>query len=182
MRQLAAIMFVDMAGYTALMQENEQLAKAKQKHLKEVLESAVKDHNGKILQYYGDGALTIFSSAIDSVTCAVGIQNQLKQEPTVDLRIGIHTGDISIEEGTIYGDGVNLASRIESLAVPGSIFISDKVADEVKNQTGISARELGYFELKNVKEPVRLFAVTNKGLVIPSRDELKGKTKPPVNR
>src|SRR5215510_11371185 len=150
MRQLAAIMFVDMAGYTALMQVNEQLAKAKQKHLKEVLESTAKSYNGKILQYYGDGALTIFSSAIDSVNSAIEIQKQLKQEPTVDLRIGIHTGDISIEEGTIYGDGVNLASRIESLAVPGSIFISDKVADEVKNQSNISIRELGYFELKNV--------------------------------
>ena len=171
-----------MAGYTALMQVNEQLAKAKQKHLKEVLESTVKNYNGKILQYYGDGALSIFSSAIDSVNSAIEIQRLLRQEPTVDLRIGIHTGDISIEEGTIYGDGVNLASRIESLAVPGSIFISDKVGDEVKNQTGISIRELGYFELKNVKDPVRLFAVTNQGLVIPSRDELKGKTKPPVNR
>lgn len=175
-------MFVDMAGYTALMQENEQLAKAKQKHLKDVLDVTVKDHNGKILQYYGDGSLSIFSSAIDGVNCAITIQKQLQQEPRVDLRIGIHTGDISIEEGTVYGDGVNLASRIESLAVPGSIFISDKVADELKNQHEISIRELGYFELKNVKQPVRIFVVSNTGLIVPSRDELKGKTKPPVNR
>jgi adenylate cyclase len=182
MRQLAAIMFVDMAGYTALMQENEQLAKAKQKHLKDVLDSTVKEHHGKILQYYGDGSLSIFSSAIDGVICAIEIQQQLKLEPTVDLRIGIHTGDISIEDDTIYGDGVNLASRIESLAVPGSIFISDKVADDVKNQHDISIRELGYFEMKNVKAPVRLFAVANKGLIVPSREELKGKTRPPVNR
>ena len=171
-----------MAGYTALMQENEQLAKAKQKHLKEVLDSTVKEHHGKILQYYGDGSLSMFSSAIDGVTCAIEIQKRLKQEPTVDLRIGIHTGDISIEDDTIYGDGVNLASRIESLAVPGSIFISDKVADEVKNQHDITIRELGHFEMKNVKAPVRIFAVANKGLIIPSREELKGKTKPPVNR
>ncbi|HET6722355.1 MAG TPA: tetratricopeptide repeat protein [Chitinophagaceae bacterium] len=182
MRQLAAIMFADMAGYTALMQENEQLAKAKQKHLKEVLDSCVKDHRGKVLQNYGDGSLSIFSSAIDGVNCAIEIQKQLQQEPKVDLRIGIHTGDISVEDGTVYGDGVNLASRIESLAVPGSIFISEKVADEVKNQTGIFIQELGYFELKNVKDPVRLFVVSNKGLIIPSRDELKGKTRPPVNR
>ena len=182
MRQLAAIMFVDMAGYTALMQENEQLAKAKQKHLKEVLDSTVKNYNGKILQYNGDGALSIFSSAIDGVSSAIEIQKQLQQEPKVDLRIGLHTGDISIEDETIYGDGVNLASRIESLAVPGSIFISEKLADEVKNQNDITLRELGYFELKNVKLPVRIFAVSNKGLVVPSRDELKGKTKPPANR
>ena len=182
MRQLAAIMFVDMAGYTALMQVNEQLAKAKQKHLKDVLDTTAKNYNGKILQYNGDGALSIFASAIDAITCAIEIQKQLRQEPTVDLRIGLHTGDISIEEETIYGDGVNLASRIESLAVPGSIFISEKAADEVKNQTNISLQEIGYFELKNVKQPVRIFAVSNEGLVVPSRDELKGKTKPPSNR
>src|SRR6187401_3737731 len=182
MRQLAAIMFVDMAGYTALMHENEQLAKAKQKHLKEVLESTVKNYNGKILQFNGDGALSIFSSAIDGVNSAIEIQKKLQQEPKVDLRIGLHTGDISIEDETIYGDGVNLASRIESLAVPGSIFISEKVADEVKNQNDISLQELGYFELKNVKLPVRIYAVSNAGLVVPSRDELKGKTKPPANR
>ncbi len=171
-----------MAGYTALMQENEQLAKAKQKHLKDVLEISVKNFNGKILQYYGDGSLSIFSSAIDGVNCAIEIQQQLKQEPAVDLRIGIHTGDIAIEDDTVYGDGVNLASRIESLAVPGSVFISDKVADDVKNQNDITIRELGYFEMKNVKAPVRIFAVANQHLVVPSRDELKGKTKPPVNR
>src|SRR5262245_32218759 len=133
MRQLAAIMFADMAGFTALMQENEQLAKAKQKHLKDVLDTTVNNYHGKILQYYGDGSLSIFTSAINAVNCAVEIQKQLQEEPKVDLRIGLHSGDISIEEDTIFGDGVNLASRIESLAVPGSIFISEKVADEVKN-------------------------------------------------
>ncbi len=171
-----------MAGYTALMQENEQLAKAKQKHLKDVMDSSVKNYNGKILQYYGDGSLSIFPSAIDGVNCAIKIQQRLKQEPTVDLRIGIHTGDIAVEDDGVYGDGVNLASRIESLAVPGSIFISEKVADDVKNQNEISIRELGYFEMKNVRVPVRVFAVANTGLVVPSREELKGKTKPPVNR
>ena len=182
MRQLAAIMFSDMSGYTALMQQNEQLAKDKRRRLKEVLETSVSDYNGKILQYYGDGALSIFNSAIDGVNCAVEIQQTLQQEPKIDLRIGIHIGDISIEEETIYGDGVNLASRIESLAVPGSIFISEKVFDEIKNQENLTAREMGYFELKNVIKPVRIFAIDNKGLVVPSRDTLKGKTKQPTNR
>jgi len=182
MRQLAAIMFSDMAGYTALMQENEQLAKDKRRRLKEVLETSVSAYHGKILQYTGDGALSIFNSAIDGVNCAVEIQKTLQQEPKVDLRIGIHTGDISIEDESIYGDGVNLASRIESLAVPGSIFISEKVFDEIRNQENLSAREMGYFELKNVIKPVRIFAVDNKGLVVPTRDALKGKTKQPTNR
>jgi TolB-like protein/Tfp pilus assembly protein PilF len=182
MRQLAAIMFSDMTGYTALMQENEVLAKDKRKRLKAVLEKSVPEYHGKILQYYGDGALTIFNSAIDSVNCAVEIQQTLQQDPKVEVRIGIHTGDISIEDESIYGDGVNLASRIESLAVPGSIFISEKVFDEIKNHGHITAREMGYFELKNVVQPVRLFSIDNKGIVVPNRDELRGKTKQPSNR
>lgn len=182
MRQLAAILFADMTGYTSLMQENEQLARLKRKRLKEVLESSVGQFNGKILQNYGDGSLSIFSSAIDSVSCAIHIQHLLQQEPKVDLRMGIHTGDVIIDDEAIYGDGVNLASRIESLAVPGGIFISEKVHDEIKNQQNISTREMGYFELKNVKQAVRVFAISNQGIAVPGRDELRGKTKQPHNR
>jgi TolB-like protein/Flp pilus assembly protein TadD len=182
MRQLAAILFADMTGYTALMQENEQLARQKRRRLKEVLESTISQHNGKILQNFGDGSLSMFNSAIDSVRGAVAIQLLLKEDPKVELRIGIHTGDIIVEEEAIYGDGVNLASRIESLAVPGGIFISEKVYDEIKNQQGISTRELGYFELKNVKHPVRIFAIANSGIVVPARDEVRGKQKANSNR
>ena len=182
MRQLAAIMFSDMFGYTALMQQNEQLANSKRRRVKEVLETSVTGHNGKILQYYGDGALSIFNSAIDGVNCAVEIQQTLQQEPKVELRIGIHTGDISIEGESIYGDGVNLASRIETLAVPGSIFVSEKVFDEIRNQDNLTAREMGYFEFKNVTKPVRIFAIDKDGLVVPTRDALKGKTQQPANR
>jgi adenylate cyclase len=182
MRQLVAILFADMTGYTALMQENEHLARLKRKRLKEVLESSMEKFSGKTLQYYGDGSLNIFGSAIDAVHCAINMQQQLQQEPKVDLRIGIHTGDVAVEDEVIYGDGVNLASRIESLAMPGSIFISEKVFDEIKNQENISTRELGYFELKNVKQPIRIFAIANNGIAVPARDELKGKTKQPANR
>ena len=182
MRQLAAILFADMTGYTALMQENEELARVKRKRLKEVLDSTVNQFNGKVLQYYGDGSLSIFNSAVDSIQCSIRIQQQLQLEPKVLLRMGIHTGDIIIEDESIYGDGVNLASRIESLATPGGIFISEKVYDEVRNQEAILTREMGYFEFKNVKTPVRVFAIANDGIAVPSRDELKGKTKQPTNR
>ncbi|MBD0366419.1 MAG: tetratricopeptide repeat protein [Flavisolibacter sp.] len=182
MRQLAAILFADMVGYTALMQENEHLARQKRKRLKEVLEDAVARYNGKTLQYYGDGSLSIFYSATDAVMAAIELQTQWQQEPRVEVRIGIHTGDVIMEEDSVFGDGVNIASRIESLAVPGGVFISEKVYDEIKNQEGITTRELGYFELKNVKQPVRLFAVANAGIVVPERKELVGKTKAPVNR
>ena len=182
MRQLAAIMFADMVGYTAMMQEDEVLAKIKRQRLKEVLDGSVHDFNGKVLQYYGDGSLSIFNSSIEGVNCAIAIQQKLRQDPKVELRIGIHTGDIVLEDDLVYGDGVNLASRIESLAVPGSVFVTEKVVDDLKNQRGISALELGYFELKNVKQPVRIYTISNPGLVIPSRSELNGKLKLPTNR
>src|ERR1044072_1674996 len=134
MRMLAAIMFADMVGYTALMQANEQMARQKRRRLKEILETFIPQHNGEILQYYGDGSLSIFHSAIEATRAAIQIQTALQQEPQVDLRIGLHLGDVAIEEEGIFGDGVNLASRIESLAVPGAVFLSEKVYDEVKNQ------------------------------------------------
>src|SRR5688572_18185701 len=182
MRQLAAILFADMTGYTALMQENEQEARIKIKRLKEVLESSISTYNGKILQYYGDGSLSIFNSAIDSVRCAISLQQQLQLAPAVAVRIGIHTGDVTIEDDAVYGDGVNLASRIESMGTPGSVLISEKVADEIRNQENIRTRELGFFEFKNVKHAVRIFAIANQGIAVPAREELKGKTKSPGNR
>jgi adenylate cyclase len=182
MRQLVAIVFADMTGYTALMQENEQLAKAKLKRLREVFDATLERSSGKILQYYGDGSLSIFKSAIDAVNCAISIQQQLRGGFPVELRIGIHTGDVTVEDEAVYGDGVNLASRIESLAVSGSIFISEKVYDEIKNQENIRVREMGVFELKNVKHPVRIYAIANEGIVVPSRNVLTGKTKQPTNR
>lgn len=182
MRELVAILFADMTGYTALMQDNEQLAILKRKRVKEVLDVTLQRFRGKLLQYYGDGSLSTFRSAIDAVQCAVTIQRQLKENPHVDLRIGIHTGDVTVEDGAIYGDGVNLASRIESIATSGSILISEKVYDELKNQEEITAKELGYFEFKNVKYPVRVFAIADSGIVVPNRADVNGKVKLPTNR
>lgn len=182
MRQLAAILFADMTGYTSLMQQNEQLARQKRKRLKDVLESSIQRYNGRILQYYGDGSLSIFNSAVDSIGCSIEIQTLLQQEPKVEIRMGIHTGDVIIEDESVYGDGVNLASRIESLAVPGGIFISEKVYDEIRNHQAFVTREMGYFELKNVREPVRIFAIANEGIAVPSRAELQGKTTVPKNK
>jgi TolB-like protein/class 3 adenylate cyclase len=181
-RQLAAIMFTDMVGYTALMQTNEIVATTKRERHKMVLDSTINKFKGKILQYYGDGTLSIFNSAADGVNCAIEIQTKLKEEPRVDLRIGIHTGDIVLDDEGIYGDGVNIASRIESLSVAGGVFISEKVYDDIKNQENISTREIGSFELKNVKQPIRVFAISNPGFPVPSRSEVKGKLVQPTNR
>ena len=167
-RQLAAIMFTDMVGYTALMQQNEQLAILKRDRSKKIFEDALEKHDGKLLQYYGDGTMSIFSSAVNAVRSAIEMQTLFLAVPKVDVRIGMHIGDIMFDDSGIYGDSVNVASRIESLATPGGVFISEKLFDEVKNNDGISTKSLGYFELKNVKQPMQVYAITNPGIVTPS--------------
>jgi class 3 adenylate cyclase len=150
-RQLAAIMFADIVGYTAMMQEDEVLAINWRQKLKRKLEDEVKAHQGRILEFRGDGAMCSFISTIEGVRAAVALQLNMRSEPVIPLRIGIHTGDVIFEENNIYGDGVNIASRLESFALPGSIFISGKVHDDIKNQKDIQSISLGKFALKNVK-------------------------------
>ncbi len=172
-RMLAAIMFTDMVGYTALMQKDEKKAKSLRDRHRSVLEEVITKHQGKILQYYGDGTLIIFGSAIESVLCAVEIQTELQKEPVIPLRIGIHSGDIVYDDEGIYGDGVNIASRIETLSVSGAVLISDKLFEEIRNHPSLSAESLGSYQLKNVIEPIEIFALTNPGLKIPSQLQLK---------
>ncbi len=176
-RVLAAIMFTDMVGYTALTQEDEKKSKEFRDRHREVLQNSTNNHNGKTLQYWGDGTLTIFDSAVEAVNCAIEIQRELQKEPKIPLRIGIHVGDIVYDDEGIYGDGVNLASRLETLSISGGVLISYKVNDEIKNQHGVNTKSMGEFELKNVKKPIEVFAITNEGLVIPKLEELKKKAR-----
>jgi len=178
-RQLAAIMFTDIVGYTALMQQNETLARQQRDANKQIFESSLSKHQGKLLQYYGDGSLSIFNSAANAVKAAIEMQTRSRQQK-VDLRIGIHSGDVMFDDTGVYGDSVNIASRIESLAVPGSVFISEKLFEEIRNQN-IDAKPLGFFELKNVKQPVQVYALNVEGVVVPSRDDVKGKVKQTLN-
>lgn len=172
-RQLAAIMFTDMVGYTALMQEDEQKAKKHRDRHRQILEKCTQDYHGLILQYYGDGTLSVFGSAIEAVECAVDIQYNLQDTPKILLRIGIHIGDIVYADDGIYGDAVNIASRIENLCSPGGILVSEKVYDEIKNHPELPTKSLGEFELKNVKRPTKVFAIQKEGLNLPDPNELK---------
>ncbi len=175
LRQLAAIMFTDIVGYTAMMQEDERTAlKARQKMQKK-LRSEVAAHNGRILELSGDGALCYFSSTIESVQAALALQLDMQSSPSVPLRIGIHTGDVLVDGNNIYGDSVNIASRMESFAAPGSILISGKAYDDIKNQKDINAVSLGKYALKNVKEQVEIFAISNPGIKVPDVGSLSGK-------
>ena len=180
-RKLAAVMFTDIVGYTALMEGDEGVAiKIRTRH-REVFQQQHALHHGEIIQYYGDGALSIFRSAIEAVNCAIEIQRFLKEgDPAVPLRVGIHMGDIVYSKTEVYGDGVNLASRIESMGVAGAIFLSEKLNDELKNHKHISTLSLGNFEFKNITNPVEVFSVTNDGITIPSPSDLKGKFKKPM--
>jgi adenylate cyclase len=174
-RQLAAIMFTDMVGYTALMQQDERRAKANRDRHREVLSRLIAKQDGQVLQFYGDGTLSIFRSALDAVSCAIEIQSELRRQPRIPLRIGIHTGDIVYDEEGAYGDGVNVASRIESLATPGGILVSGKVFDEIKNHPHLLTRALGRVHLKNVARPVSVFAIATEGLDVASPESIQAK-------
>jgi len=174
-RQLAAIMFTDIVGYTALMEEDEAKAIQFRDKMKQKLEAEVKSHHGRIIKWMGDGALCSFDSATESVRAALALQLTMQEEPRVPVRIGIHQADVIFEASDVLGDGVNIASRLESLALPGSIFISAKVYDDIKNQKDIQTVSLGKYVLKNVKEPVEIFALSNPGLNVPFNKKLEGK-------
>ncbi|GAB5530464.1 MAG: hypothetical protein Roseis3KO_22410 [Roseivirga sp.] len=163
-RQLVAIMFTDIKGYTSLMQTDEKKGIAYRDRHRDVFDSMTKKYNGRILQYFGDGTLSTFPSAIDAVQCGIEMQLAFREEPRIPIRIGVHSGDIIVSNEEIIGDSVNVAARIESLAEAGSVYISDKVYDEVKNQDDLLTASLGVHKLKNITSPIEVYAVSNKQL------------------
>jgi class 3 adenylate cyclase len=160
MRKLAAIMFTDIVGYTALMGEDEAKALQLLQHNRELLKPIIKQFHGEWLKEIGDGTLSSFRSAVEAVNCALAIQQILQDDPELKLRIGIHLGDVVFEEGDVFGDGVNIASRIEPLAEPGCVCVSEQVYEAIRNKPGIGATLLGEKKLKGVDHPVKIYAVT----------------------
>ena len=174
-RQLAAIMFTDIIGYTTMMQQNERMAVAAIKHYNNTLEKWVRHFNGRILNFYGDGNLCSFSSVTDAVNCSIEVQKELRLEPAVPLRIGLHIGEIFFEQEKALGDGVNVASRIQSLGQENTILISAEIHDKIKNNPSFTTLSLGQFDFKNVNKPLEIFALTNDGLIVPQRKKMEGK-------
>ena len=174
-RQLAAILFTDIAGYTAMMQRNEQSAVAMVKHHRGVLEKTVSEFDGDVIEFYGDGSLCIFTSITQAMHCAYNIQQQMQLDPPVPLRIGLHIGEVIYEDGKIMGDGVNIAARIQSLGQPGSILFSKEVYDKIRNHHDFKTAYLGRYTLKNVAEPMEVSALSNEGLTVPDKEKIEGR-------
>jgi len=166
-RRLAAILAVDVAGYSRLMGTDEEGTHERLRaHFREVVDPKIKEHRGRIVKNTGDGLLAEFQSVVDAVRCAVEIQNAMvDREPEVPedrrirFRIGVNLGDVIVEDDDIFGDGVNVAARLEALAEPGGICVSRVVRDQVRDRLDYTFEDLGEQQVKNIARPVRVHRV-----------------------
>jgi len=157
--QLAAILFADIVNYTAMMQEDENTALEKITRFRHVIDIIVEELEGKIIQYYGDGCLVLFNSATDAVEFAKLLQTDFNEDPKVPVRIGIHMGDVLLRDGNVFGDVVNIASRIQALAPAGGIYVSEMVYRNIANKKGMDSVFIKEEKLKNVRTPIRIYEV-----------------------
>jgi adenylate cyclase len=165
-RKLAAILHADVAGFSRLMGEDEAGTHQKLGELRGAVDPLITAHGGRIVGTAGDSLLADFSSVVDALNCAVEMQrgsrainDPIPPERRLELRIGVNLGDVIIDGDNIFGDGVNIAARLESLAQPGTVCISQTVYDQVKNKLDLAYRPLGSHRVKNISEPVRAYAV-----------------------
>jgi len=171
-RRLAAILSADVAGYSRLMGVDEVATVRTLTAYREVIGTLIRQHRGRVVDSPGDNLLAEFASVVDAVQCAVEIQQALKTrnidlpaDRRMEFRLGLNLGDVMVEGEQIYGDGVNIAARMESLAEPGGICISGTVHEHIRNKLTLSYEDLGEQTVKNIAEPVRVFRVL---LEIPS--------------
>jgi adenylate cyclase len=170
-RRLAAILAADVAGYSRLMGVDEEGTLAALKACRrELIDPKIAEHRGRIVKTTGDGALVEFASAVDAVRCAMEIQRamadrnaDIPESRRVEFRIGINVGDIIIDEGDIYGDGVNIAARLEGIAEPGGIYLSRAAYEQVVGKVAAAFTEVGVRGLKNIDTPVQIFRVSGDG-------------------
>ena len=165
-RSLAAIMFTDVVGFSAIMHKDESAALELLDNHNKIVQPIVIKYNGTILKPQADGYLMKFSSAVDAVRCGKDIQKEISiynkeinENENILLRIGIHLGDVVLTENDIFGDGVNIASRLEPLADPGGICISQTVYDQIKNKVEIQTLDLGPADLKNIDSKINIYKV-----------------------
>jgi adenylate cyclase len=169
-RKLTAILSADVKGYSRLMGENEEATLLILNSYREVMDTLIAQHRGRVVGSAGDSVLAEFASVVDAVQCAVVIQATLKAENAsllpdrrMEFRIGINLGDVMVDGEQIYGDGVNIAARLEALAEPGGICLSGTVYEHIKNKLSLSYEDLGEQEVKNITDPVRVWRVREPG-------------------
>jgi len=170
-RRLAAILAADVAGYSRLMGADEEGTLERLKALRsELFDPKFAEHRGRIVKTTGDGLLVEFASVVDAVRCAVEVQQAMSERDTdvaadsrIELRIGINLGDVIVEGDDLYGDGVNIAARIEALADPGGVFVSNTVHDQVRDRLPFAFEDLGEQQVKNIARPVRVYRVRDAG-------------------
>ena len=182
-RRLAAILAADIAGYSALMSANEEATVGDLKAHQAVVLPMIAQHGGRIIDTAGDGILAEFPSVVDAVECAVAIQRTMHERNTnveagrqMQYRIGINLGDIVYDETRIYGEGINIAARLESIAEPGGICLSGKVYEDIRGKVQLPYEDAGEHQLKNILHPVRVYRVhmaepCQKALVLPVSDK-----------
>src|SRR5262245_51665856 len=175
--RLAAIMATDVVGYSKLMQADEASALAALAAIRAATESQVGRHRGRIANTAGDSVLAEFGSAVEAVSCAVALQEALSQQPpgtALEIRIGIHLGDVVDKGGDLFGTAVNIAARLEAIAQPGTIVISAAVRDAIAGRLAASLTDLGLQVLKNLEEPLRAYAIASKRGPQPAPPTLPG--------
>jgi class 3 adenylate cyclase/TolB-like protein/Tfp pilus assembly protein PilF len=166
-RRLLAILAADVVGYSRLVGLDEEGTVERVKRLKEtIIEPAITSHHGRLVKTTGDGFLIMFASAVDAMRCAIGLQRTLPHHESafpddkrLRLRIGVHLGDVLLQDNDIFGDGVNVAARLEALAEPGGILVSQSVREQVERQIDAAFSDLGLRTLKNIERPVRVAKV-----------------------
>lgn len=158
-RQLAAIMFTDIVGYTTLMGNDEEKAFRILNMNRELQKPIIEQFNGKWIKEIGDGVMASFNTVSDSVNAAIRMQKESHAIPDLQLTIGIHLGEVVFENEDVFGDGVNIASRIQALSIPGSIYISEAIYNNISNKQGIETRFVKEEKLKNVVSPIRIYEV-----------------------
>ena len=166
-RRLAAILTADVVGYSRMMGKDEEGTHAALKAIRrDLTDPSIQEHRGRIVKSTGDGLLAEFASVVDAVRCAVSVQNEMAQrnaavpvERRMQFRIGINLGDIIIDDDDIFGDGVNIAARLEPLAEPGGVCISQVVLDQVRDKLGFAFEDMGERQVKNIARPLRVYRI-----------------------
>jgi adenylate cyclase len=166
-RRLTAILAADVAGYSRLAGLDEEGTHVQlTDHLRSLLDPKIAEHRGRVVKNTGDGLLAEFSSVVDAVRCALAVQRGMAQRNTdvpqerrIEFRIGINVGDIIIDRGDIFGDGVNVAARLEGVAEPGGICVSGRVLEDVQGKLDIAFEDAGEQQLKNIARPVRAYRI-----------------------